>query len=50
MKIITKALCISCMLTCSLLAELGCMDNSYHLANLNDPKKMYVVTGADGGP
>lgn len=50
MKTINKAVCISCIFTYSLLAELGCMDNSYHLANLDDPKKMYVVTGADGGP
>lgn len=33
-----------------LCAEYGCMDTSYHLAQLNDPKDYYIVTGADGGP
>jgi hypothetical protein len=50
MTIMNKVLCVSCMLTYSLSAEVGCMDNSYHLGNLNDPKNMYYVAGSDGGP
>lgn len=34
----------------TVFAEYGCMDTSYHLAQLNDPKDYYYVTGADGGP
>lgn len=35
---------------CSLYGEYGCMDRSFHLDQLNDPKTFHYVTGADGGP
>lgn len=50
MTTIARALSLSLLIGNTLLAEYGCMDTSYHLAQLNDPKDYYVVTGADGGP
>ena len=42
---------IFCLLfSANILAEIGCMDTSYHAGQLDDPKLYYVVTGADGGP
>ena len=50
MIIVLRSLSISLLFGTTLIAEYGCMDNSYHLAQLNDPKNYYIVTGADGGP
>ena len=50
MNSLSRAISISLFFSRLLVAEYGCMDTSYHLAQLNDPKNYYVVTGADGGP
>ena len=50
MSIISRIITVSLLCSSSLMAEYGCMDTSYHLAQLNDPKQYYIVTGADGGP
>jgi hypothetical protein len=47
---LSQALAFGFLFGATLYAEYGCMDTSYHTAQLNDPKKYYIVTGADGGP
>lgn len=49
MKLVARAIALG-LVASTLYAEYGCMDTSYHLAQLNDPKTYYHVTGADGGP
>ncbi len=41
---------IAALCSCVCLADYGCMEKSYHLSQLNDPKVYYHVKGPDGGP
>ena len=50
MNIVSRIISVSFFFSSVIIAEYGCMDTSYHLAQLNDPKRYYMVTGADGGP
>jgi hypothetical protein len=50
MNLLSRAIALGLVISIRLCAEYGCMDTSYHLAQLNDPKTYHHVTGADGGP
>ena len=50
MELIKKYIAFGLICSIHIYAEYGCMDTSYHLAQLNDPKEYYFVKGADGGP
>lgn len=43
-------LCMFIFLYSCTKAEFGCMDTSYHMACLGDPKQLYIVEGPEGGP